>query len=635
VLRSSFSASSLIVTAWVVLGLVVTLLGTSTAGASSQELVVVPGTCGPDARLPLQVGTPVDCFFRLQTGVDASQLANLAPRIVGAGVAAENRASCTITSDDEGPLLACGNFGGVTMINGTNDVTLEIGNRRYENAASFITEQGSPDTYRLVPVWDGREPVALPNTPIRFAQRGPLLATQVVQFAIAPRESGTTDISADGVLQVSPALRVDNGNGSELHVGFDVPPGRYRVWPCDGPACEPVPGGFGFQVLPATLAEVIPGHNDALRDRINIVMGAEISQTDSIDRAADLLGLNGPWLTDKDLFHGLFAIEPLASHRDRFNFWTVTEPLQWDGALADTEGWNPSEIFGLPSTVTVTLVADRDDQSSEAPIRTDPGFGGVRLEVQRGDDQATALGPTAQVLAHEMGHAIFKLHDEYAVPATVPGSEIPVIGAPNCAPDRATARQWWGDLAGSVDPFAAQVLADRASRGLPAEPVPGARLENLVTIDLVAGGCYQAADLATAIRPSIDSLMNSEIPVFGAVNRRAVQTVLDTITNDPLVVPAPTPPALTPVPEPVTPGAVEPGPVPSVPDVATASQPPPTPRETPQTSASESAASPNSSTAEEKADRTRLRVAGGVLFVLAGLILIGWVARNNVGNLRR
>jgi len=625
----------LIVATWAVLGLVVMLLGTSTASAGSQDLVVVPGTCGPDARLPLQVGTPVDCFFRLQNGVDASQLVDLAPRIVGAGVASENQASCNITSDDVGPLLACGNFGGVTMINGTNDVTLEIGDRRYENAALFVTELGSPDSYRLVPVWDGREPVVLPNAPIRFAQRGPLLDTQVVQFAIAPRESGATEVSEDGLLQVSPALRVDNGNGPELHVGFDVPPGRYRVWPCDGPACEPAPGGFGFQMLPATLAEVIPGHNDALRDRINIVMSAESSQIDSVDRAADLLGLNGPLLTDDDLFYGLFAIEPLATHRDRFNFWTLTEPLQWDGALADTEGWNPSEIFGLRSTVAVTLVADQDNQSSEAPIRTDPGFGGVRLEVQRDDDQEMAVGPTARVLAHEMGHAIFKLHDEYAVLATVPGSETPVIGTPNCAPDQSTARQWWGDLVGSVDPFAAQVLADRASRGLPAEPVPGARLQNLVTIDLVAGGCYQAADLATAVRPSVDSLMNSEIPVFGAVNRRAVQAVLDTVTNDPLVVPAPTPPAPTPAPEPVTPTPVEPGPAPAVPNVAAAPEPSSTSRETPQTSATESAALPNSSTAEEKADRTRLRVAVGVLLVLAGLILIGGVARNNVGNLRR
>ena len=49
---------------------------------------------------------------------------------------------------------------------------------------------------------------------------------------------------------------------------------------------------------------------------------------------------------------------------------------------------------------------------------------------------------------HEMGHA-FGLRDEEAVLRVDHASAARTPGRPNCAPDRATAATWWGDVAGA------------------------------------------------------------------------------------------------------------------------------------------------------------------------------------------
>ena len=63
------------------------------------------------------------------------------------------------------------------------------------------------------------------------------------------------------------------------------------------------------------------------------------------------------------------------------------------------------------------------------------------------------LGRTSlrQAVLHEMGHT-FGLRDECATLRLPAGAPALVPGPPNCAPDRATAERWWGDLA-RTDPL--------------------------------------------------------------------------------------------------------------------------------------------------------------------------------------
>jgi hypothetical protein len=155
-------------------------------------------------------------------------------------------------------------------------------------------------------------------------------------------------------------------------------------------------------------------------------------------------------------------------------------------------------------------------------------FGGARVSI----DPSSAID-SATTLAHEWGHALFELRDEYY---GFDGRAVETA-YPNCAPDAGTAELWWGEHRGRVDPFVYQVLQDREAAGLEAESADLPLVE-LVRVDVVAGGCYGNWDEATAYRPSQDSLMNSEIPVFGHVNRARVEAVLDRFSGrGPLVDP--------------------------------------------------------------------------------------------------
>ena len=61
------------------------------------------------------------------------------------------------------------------------------------------------------------------------------------------------------------------------------------------------------------------------------------------------------------------------------------------------------------------------------------------------------------------------------------------------------------------------------------------------TVGYVPGGCYGPEDAAGVIRPTVDSLMNSNVPVLGSVNRARAEAVL-ALWPDP---PPPAPPTTT------------------------------------------------------------------------------------------
>lgn len=101
------------------------------------------------------------------------------------------------------------------------------------------------------------------------------------------------------------------------------------------------------------------------------------------------------------------------------------------------------------------------------------------------------------------------------------------IGFPNCAPDEETALLWWGDQIGQVDPFVEEVVRVEAERLIDSPFIGGDDLVSRTTIAPTAGGCYSDVESTEVYRPSEDSLMNSEIPVFGMVNRQRVEEVFD------------------------------------------------------------------------------------------------------------
>ncbi|MFT7597163.1 MAG: hypothetical protein ACI8TP_000081 [Acidimicrobiales bacterium] len=322
------------------------------------------------------------------------------------------------------------------------------------------------------------------------------------------------------------------GTSIDVSLELDLPIGRYLLWPCVGfyvETCTELGVGLPFEVISGELRALMPGHNRASAERINVVfVGSGVGAGGVAPLALDLLMLDGPINVGTDLLYGPMAIEPLASNHDKFNFWFLDHQLTSEIGLFEHP--DPAAVvaaLGLPNIQLTVLYASADGPSDarmtsffgdrELPAIDGLRFGGVRLSV---DLEAPLWA--APTLAHEWGHGLFALRDEYSAPDERPA----LTRYPNCAPDLSTAQRWWGHLLGHVDPFVYDVLRARTDAGLPVDtfdqPLP-----ELVRVGMVPGGCYGAADDAVAFRPSFDSLMNNELPVFGSVNRARVEDVLE------------------------------------------------------------------------------------------------------------
>lgn len=135
---------------------------------------------------------------------------------------------------------------------------------------------------------------------------------------------------------------------------------------------------------------------------------------------------------------GPLSLEPLRSYRDHFNFWVIRP----DDGLSDT-GLNSEFEFllrraaaGCPQRDVAVLLSRKSFRSYALP-----DWWEAYVSVPRVEGCGVFSRCPGRLLAHELGHALFKLADEYTEKGR---PDRPVY--PNCAPDRATALQWWGDL---------------------------------------------------------------------------------------------------------------------------------------------------------------------------------------------
>ena len=227
---------------------------------------------------------------------------------------------------------------------------------------------------------------------------------------------------------------------------------------------------------------------------------------------------------------GVFGIEPWRSSRDKVNVW-ITDvepetPVQWVN--------QEDPPFDLPDLAVVTLahhaVAEDPNLISvaglevhfvgpDSPERPPVGtpFANAMVVVP-GTYPAVGL----RAVPHELGHALFNLADEYVGEMLGFDGREDLSSWPSCAEDRTEADEWWGDLDGAVDPMVEVWAAEMDEAGFPiGEP---ADLEFFVEVSNVDGGCY---DVGGSVRATVDSLMNDDLPILGAVNRRWAEQILD------------------------------------------------------------------------------------------------------------
>jgi hypothetical protein len=238
---------------------------------------------------------------------------------------------------------------------------------------------------------------------------------------------------------------------------------------------------------PASCKELFPGTNNPTADRINVVF-AGMLYTDKalfISHAANSV----------DYYGNLpgTGLEELAIYKDsknKFNFWYIDKILTPSSStITSCTQCSSSETSlycgGLSNKYQVNFC--------NVDFRGCAYFGGPSYIATSGSYGSNV----PYVFSHEFQHQFPRLLDEY-----VEASLGDRPGAPNCAPDLATATSWWGSLAGL-----------KGTDG---------RVVGYYDGCSYVSGNYRATD---------NSMMRSWIFDLGLVNERHVTTDLGTFTG--------------------------------------------------------------------------------------------------------
>lgn len=472
----------------------------------------------------------IDCAVPIVTDEDPTYLF---AKAVDTAFGAET--TCTVQLDGvagllDGPALLCEDLGSNASVDEPRDIRLIV---EFDDVGSLgVRDSVASDELRVL---TGQ---ALPDgVPLRFNDPAGADRTEPLNLVVRERRTGREVTRVD-------ASALDR-DGRDTAAELDLPVGLYRFWPClgdDVTTCDEQPGGYAFEVISPALSPLPGGRNSDPNGRINLVfVGSDLdsarwdaADTDLATLATEMLGLDGPVRIDEvrnpsrpdqAFGWGPFSIEPLKSNAGKFNFWVLDQSVQSVGAFGTLpSGDGPVDRgLGLPNVSIVHVSGTPDTRGAFADVARFGSEAAVppRDELVFGNANMFVIPPSATsnatVLSHELGHSLFGLSDEYF------GDDGPNTGSWNCVATRADAEAKWGGLLGDVDPFAQEVLDQLVTLGI---DVSQFDLVDDTTARVTQGGCDGPED-GQAFRPSEESLMKFQVPVFGAGDRARVDAVLD------------------------------------------------------------------------------------------------------------
>jgi hypothetical protein len=328
-------------------------------------------------------------------------------------------------------------------------------------------------------------------------------------------------------------------------------PGEYEFVVCVGQSpetCEPEPSGERVEAVGNLDIDALQsGHNLATADRVNLVVVGHHypSASEFLTTARTLFDLSGSPIEPGDglvaegeagaLWFPPFAVDPLRANSHKFNLWHAQDLGTLDDLVLSLLGRQATEpptateidaalaAFGLANLAFVHIW----DGPSPGGIATMPTFAGELdphataqtaafgqawiTGVPHGSDPTRPAQPPVSA-AHEMGHSLFGLTTEAPL-------------APVCAATVAEAEDWWGDLIGTVDPYFYE-WRQTLQYARQWNPQPGSHPEAAVTVGI------NSSPALACIQPVEDAVMvSARTPVWGAVDRRRIETILEPFTG--------------------------------------------------------------------------------------------------------
>jgi IgA Peptidase M64 len=294
---------------------------------------------------------------------------------------------------------------------------------------------------------------------------------------------------------------------------------------------------------------------DKTMDRLNLIFvfsdeipDAELSDYTNFVQTT----IDKTQVPDSTTERGFLQTEPIRSNRNKINLWKYTKKLseiEYVDFQRQTHSYNnllsikyPVPIFIRPENLTPNPLDPYDGRTSaslpsleySADHKIQKYYPGTRvnfyMEGKVGSIFSKSLLPT---LTHELGHAIFNLADEYSES----GQTVALTRYPNCAPDIATARTWWGDLEGQTDPYIKEIFEIQNPRSIFEASIfynPQSftyddyiqQFTNSYKVGYFPGGCYATTDTGQT-RPLANSMMGNSYynHFFGLVNTREINKV--------------------------------------------------------------------------------------------------------------
>ncbi|WAB81850.1 hypothetical protein OVN18_02170 [Microcella daejeonensis] len=232
---------------------------------------------------------------------------------------------------------------------------------------------------------------------------------------------------------------------------------------------------------------------------------------------------------------GVFGMEPFRSRRDLFNVWTtrLSPPAPYDWLESQTTpNWAPDQV--------VVVLALRDGAGEvKSSVAGDGSMFDDPARLERFTDQPFANAVVAvepgsfvlanRVVAHELGHALFSLADEYVGRETGFDGDARNAFWPSCADDQQRAEAWWSSSIGEYDDQLDYWAEEVTSAGFGPTRAELVRMRDENRTAYVAEGCF---GVPGSVRSTADSIMGFNFPAFGVTNRRWAEQVLDLWTGE-------------------------------------------------------------------------------------------------------
>lgn len=290
------------------------------------------------------------------------------------------------------------------------------------------------------------------------------------------------------------------------------------------------------------LIDLVPNHNNRSADRLNLIFVLDDFNAKNNEyleeNLQELIGWNGARLSKEysnqlRLNIGFFSSDPIMNFKDKFNIYYIKDKSVLNNSAINTFGFDKEMLIYIKITSTsynnLSGTMKVQDYSTGSK-----NYNRISLNLDSGYN--TSFSKYQNVLAHELGHAIFGLTDEYlnAFNDINPDGNKP-REFPNCILDKDKALENWNKFLNTIDSEVSYLESQYAR--INSKLFDWSKLKDKYRTQLIQQECQRTElkkdNTIIGYKPTKSGIMESteEHIVWGSVNKNQVIKVLDSFAG--------------------------------------------------------------------------------------------------------